>query len=1539
MKKLLLVFTLFLCIAGWAQPTINSFSPTSATVGGSITISGTNFSSVVSENIVFFGGVRATVNAATTTSITAIVPAGAGYQPISVTTNRLTAYSKMPFKVIFTGANTAFTPASFTASGIELPKKPAAFTFADIDGDRKIDMITTNKDDSTISVYLNKSAGGGVSFENKVDFKINTRPRFIITGDVNGDGMQDIISMNINNGLTEDASFTVLLNKSTVGQALMTVQKKNISRGTFPGMSMGDFDLDGKPDIAVASMDSSQLVIYGNSSPADSAKFNTEKKIALSFPPEYMINADMDGDGKTDLLISKSGDSSLYILKNTSIPGNFSFDSVLVAGIVTSQSYNAFAVADFNNDGKPDVAVANNIADKVYIFKNTSIGLSISFAPKVAIAVGSKPLMLSAADLNGDGLVDLIVNNAVSATMSVLKNTSTGGFTTFDTKADFPVSTTGNTTDVIAAIVDIDMNGAYDFVGYGASTTGLLFYQNRMLLTTAPSVLVSSFTPTSGKQGDTITIKGKTFTTTSEVRFGGVIATSFTVVSDSLIKAVISNGKSGAVAVTVTTGTDSLAGFTFIPTKPKINSLTPPSGTTGDLINIGGTGFTGATAVSFGGIPAASYTVVSDSLIKAIVGSGNSGPVRVTSPTGYDSLLAFVFLSSNTPKILSFAPASGLVNSTVTITGNNFSTTPANNIVYFGSVKAIVNTATATSLTVTVPAGATYQPISVTVNKLTAYSSKPFVVTFTGGNKVFSSSSFSAKKDFLSGGGPRRVSVSDLDGDGKNDVIVTNQNDSNITIFRNAYSANADSLTAVLKIKTGPSAFSICPVDLNGDGKQDLVVCNSNSGGQASISIMRNTSSTGSISFAAKIDSVTGLGSTGVTAGDLNGDGKPDLVVASGNSAFVSIFRNTGNSLDTISFAAKKDLSTNGRPDQIVLTDIDGDGKRDMIVSDFGGARISIFRNTSSDTISFASRIDVAVGSMPIYMSTGDLDGDGKSDIAVSNYDGGTISVLKNTSAIGNISFAPKTDFGTGTNPMEMAMADINGDGKTDMAVVSGNFAALTGTISVFRNKGTNDTISFEKFDYPIVYSPNSISLADLDNDSRPEMIVTNGIGLGTISVFKNQIRDGVKVTSFTPSSGGSGTTVSIKGQGLTGSTAVSFGGVPAASFTILSDSLINAVVGYGASGFVSVKTLSGSDSLPGYSFSFPEIVLLDSTRNNLSLAAIRGAYSAPQYFLVSGKRLQSDITIATPAYFQVSRNADTGFVSVLSVAPVNNTLDSTKIYVRFKIDSAISVTGYISISSNNAVSRTITVNGAACDSVILAKASINSITKDSTVCIRDSITLTAVGAYNLYKWSTGDSLKTITIKTSANVSLQVGSKPGCLSNVSPVLKVIKDSNAIPILALTGDTTLVSSSAPNYRWYFNNTLIAGNTSNKLVVKKIGFYGVETSNDKICWSQSNDYPIVMLPAPLVNDSVAIKTYPNPATGGVFNVVVTLKKATNVVTRVTVTDASGVVLLQTNKFIFFGKEIKIPITLNAAAKGTVFIKVDINGEIKTQTVILQ
>src|SRR6266567_4305551 len=116
-------------------------------------------------------------------------------------------------------------------------------------------------------------------------------------------------------------------------------------------------------------------------------------------------------------------------------------------------------------------------------------------------------------------------------------------------------------------------------------------------------------------------------------------------------------------------------------------------------------------------------------------------------------ILLFTHTVFAQPSISSFTPATGPIGTVVTITGAGFNTTPSKNIVYFGTVKAVVSAATSTSLTVTVPVGAGYLPLSVTTNNLIAYSIKPFILTFSGGGTI-TSNSFSAKIDSATGGSP-----------------------------------------------------------------------------------------------------------------------------------------------------------------------------------------------------------------------------------------------------------------------------------------------------------------------------------------------------------------------------------------------------------------------------------------------------------------------------------------------------------------------------------------------------------------------------------------------------------------------------------------------------------------------------------------------------------------------------------------------------------------------------------------------------------------
>jgi hypothetical protein len=160
----------------------------------------------------------------------------------------------------------------------------------------------------------------------------------------------------------------------------------------------------------------------------------------------------------------------------------------------------------------------------------------------------------------------------------------------------------------------------------------------------AEPTIVSSFTPAQAAAGATVTITGNNFADIRQVTFGGTAAKSYTLLSPTSIMAIVDNGATGYVSVTAAGGTDSAAGFIYLPPTPVIAAFTPAKAATGTAVTITGANFTGATQVLFGDVAALSFTVVSADTIIAVVGSGASGALTVTTAEGSTSSNGFIYL-------------------------------------------------------------------------------------------------------------------------------------------------------------------------------------------------------------------------------------------------------------------------------------------------------------------------------------------------------------------------------------------------------------------------------------------------------------------------------------------------------------------------------------------------------------------------------------------------------------------------------------------------------------------------------------------------------------------------------------------------------------------------------------------------------------------------------------------------------------------------------------------------------------------------------
>ena len=1093
------LFCLFSYQAVQAQgPTIASFSPASGPVGSSVVLTGTNFSTTASNNIVYFGAVKGTVTVASATSLTVTVPAGASYKPITVAVaSQLTlGISATPFITTFSGGG-AITAGSFTSTGVILLYSSFAtkgIAAGDIDGDGKVDLLSANNATTNFSIFKNTSTPGALSFATADNKAWPGNPNKIRLADLNADGKMEIMGVS-----STISNFTYWQNNSTAGTVSLGARQNLAVSGTnLISLATADFDNDGKIDAVVLGNSSNTLnVVKNNTVVATSIGFQTGVGDVYTTGTNSIdvSTADFNLDGKQDIIVTGWGSpASIAVYPNTSTAGSISFGAKISLTIAGATNPSIIALGDIDDDGKMDLAINDRVGSAVIsVFRNTSaVGGTISFAARQAVSgVSGQGQCVDLGDLDGDGKIDLVMGT--NGGIDVLKNTSTVGAISFGSKVKF-ASTLGFEEVVIG---DFDGDGRNEFAG-------------------------------------------------------------------------TSNSEVGAIYV-----------FRNIMAPPTITSFTPARSLTGSTITITGQNFLGSTAVSLGGTAVASFTVVNSTTITAVVGSGASGNVSVTNAFGTGTASGFLY--SLPPTVTGFSPATGPVGTTVTITGTDFGATPAENIVFFGATKATVTAATLTSLTVTIPVGATYERLSMLVTplNLAAYSAKPFLLTYTGSTTNFTALSFASKTDFAAGTNMYQTVLMDMDNDGKADMLSSSAGHF-FSTHRNTSTIGTIGFATYSTYATAPSGqpFGIAAGDLNADGKPDVVVANVSTG---NLSVATNTTTTpGTITYGTRLDFLISAGASPrmVKIVDLNNDGKPDPVSVNAGINSFSAFKNTTPVAGAISFAPVVSFATGSTPVAITAVDFDLDGKVDIAVACSGSSTINLFRNTSvAGTISFAAPVVISA-SLANYISTGDLNEDGLPDLLVSN--GAQISVIQNASSPGNISFFAIATLTTAVTAT--AISDLNGDGKPDIAL------AGTSAMGVYANESLplGDITFSNNLGFSALSSVFSVTTGDIDGDGKNDAVVTNRTLTGSISVFRNTNSAPMPptITSFTPKTASSGTTITITGTNFSGVNRVAFGGIIAASFSVLNANTISAVVNStGFSGDVEVTNPLGTTFAPGFTW------------------------------------------------------------------------------------------------------------------------------------------------------------------------------------------------------------------------------------------------------------------------------------------------------------------------------------------------------------------
>ena len=401
--------------------------------------------------------------------------------------------------------------------------------------------------------------------------------------------------------------------------------------------------------------------------------------------------------------------------------------------------------------------------------------------------------------------------------------------------------------------------------------------------------------------------------------------------------------------------------------------------------------------------------------------------------------------------------------------------------------------------------------------------------------------SFGAPVAFSIGADLQAIATGDFNQDGSLDLVVAGGYDNAVLFMPGKGDGSFQSVTDTYPV--GGSIFGIITSDFNRDNQLDLAAVNYDSN---SVSVL--IQQTNGL-FLAATNYPVGAQPHAVKAGDFNNDGRLDLVTANfdgtltllrgrtsvpgafandwpamtigSNHTDVAVgFFNSGSHLDIVTpnyYGASLSvalgvgdgtfhsppppaLSVNNGPTCVVVDDFNGDGRSDIAVGYEGGFKISILTGRGDGT--FEPTVDIDTWEIPWFNVTGDFNFDGKPDLAAAHYDWRRVSVMINRGTNGGpITFDPPVMHEVANDPVSVAVGDFNGDNLPDL--VSGNFASLSVLLGLGDGTFTTATNYFVGGKYAAV--------GDFNGDSMPDIAIDLG---GKVGLFWNQTLPRLQIRS-----------------------------------------------------------------------------------------------------------------------------------------------------------------------------------------------------------------------------------------------------------------------------------------------------------------------------------------------------------------------------------------------------------------------------------------
>ncbi|TLU81707.1 MAG: hypothetical protein FDX30_12260, partial [Chlorobium sp.] len=957
---------------------------------------------------------------------------------------------------------------------------PDSVISADVNGDGKTDLVVADRSASSISVLLGNGDG---TFAPKQDYTVGSVPMSVTSADVNSDGKADLITANYSGG-----SVSVLLNQ---GDGTYAPQVSYATGSNPYSVASADVNGDGKADVVAANFGSNTVsVLLGNGD----GTFGTKTDIAVGSSPASVVAGDVNGDGKTDIIVGNYNGSSVSVLVNQGDGSYVRTDYGTGAGPLS------VTTGDVNGDGKLDIVTADKNANKVSVLLGNGDG---TFGAKTDYAVGREPYSVTITDVNGDGKAEIVTANQVDRTVSVLMNQGAG---TFAAKVDFatgsvPVSVTSG---------DFNSDGMTDLATANNGSNTVSVYLNTVYVTdfieqtpvkVSDDILVSDPDGDAEWNGGSLQVQITSNAASADTLYlpdsnpgssgiwldtnGNKLMAGATEIGVANVSSV-----SGGMAWTFTFNANSTNALVQeVARAVTFNNSSDDPGTSDREVTFTATDSHNGSVSS---VQTIDVTAVNDAP------SGTDKTVTMIEDGSYIFAAAdFGFTDSDGNSLQAVKITTLPLAGTLTLRGTAVSEgqmvglgdLTTGKLIYTPAADSIGNPYASFTFQVQDSGGTASggQDLDPSANLFTinvAVKNDAPVIDRSN------AASFGPDTEYAAGNGPESVIAVDVNGDGKSDVVTADFYGNTVSVLM----GNGDgTFGAPVTYATGENPQMVTSGDVNGDGKADIITANYNGD---TVSVFLNK---GDGTFADQVLYDTGDGPSSVALADVNGDGKTDIITGNyyGNNISVLLGKGDGT------FEAKTDYGEELHSNFAAPADVNGDGKVDIVTANLDSNTVSVFLNQGDGT--YTTHIDYGTDLTPYSVTLGDVNGDGWADIVTANYGSTTVSVLLNN---GDGTFATEVRYETGTSPESVAIADVNLDGKVDL--VTANCDA--NTVSVLLGNG--DGTFGPKTDYATGSYPESVTVANVNGDSKPDIVVANSDS-NTISVFENSMLYNTFETSF----------------------------------------------------------------------------------------------------------------------------------------------------------------------------------------------------------------------------------------------------------------------------------------------------------------------------------------------------------------------------------------------------------------------------------------